>query len=312
MKKKAMFIDYIFLLRPSIQVALWTFLFAGSYLYFKRVAVIMIFSYSMTIKMSIGLFGYALIMGSVYILNQISDIDTDTINKKLFLLSEGIISKRIAYIYSIICVLSGFSIFLFVRIFSINTIILLVVSYIMGILYTVTPFEFKRRPFIDLILNGIGYGMVVPLIGFELAGGRIDFKLIIETIPYVLSMSAVFINTTLMDYEGDKAVGARTTGVILGIKKSLLLSSLLMFLSGLSGLILKDYIVFSCAYYSFILFSYVLIKKNKKNLDLTVKLTSPVMTLAFGILFPGFLIISIVTLIAIFLYYKYRFNIKIV
>jgi 4-hydroxybenzoate polyprenyltransferase len=312
MKKRAMFIDYIFLLRPSIQAALWTFLFAGSYLFIGRTKAILPFSYEFTLNMEIGLIAYTLIMGSVYVLNQISDIDTDTINKKLFLLSEGIISKKNAYIFSAFCVVAGFSIIIFSGRFSVNSLLLYIVSYIMGILYTVKPFEFKRRPFIDLILNGIGYGMIAPLIGFELAGGKVDARAVIQTIPYILSMSAIFINTTLMDYKGDKEVGAVTTGVFLGMKKSLFLSALLMLVSCLSGLLLKDYIIGICACYSFFFFIYALVNTNKRNLDWSVKFTSPVMTLLLGILFPGFLLLSFIVLSMIFIYYKYRFNLKVI
>ncbi|MGE3062208.1 MAG: UbiA family prenyltransferase [bacterium] len=312
MKKKAMLVDYIFLLRPSIQAALWTFLFAGSYLYNKRASSLSVFSFNMTFEFALGLLGYTLIMGSVYVLNQISDIDTDTLNKKLFLLSEGIISKRSAYIYSLLCLIVGFSIFIFSGLFSINTIILVVVSYIMGILYTVRPFECKRRPFIDLILNGIGYGFIAPLIGFETAGGALDARAAVETIPYVLSMSAVFINTTLMDYDGDKAVGALTTGVFLGVRRSLVLSSSLMLLSAATGFVLKDYILFACAFYSLLLFIYASISRSRKSIDRSVKFTSPAMTLAFGILFPEFLIMSLIVLSAIFMYYRFRFNMKVV
>ena len=312
MKKKAMAIDYLFLLRPSIQAALWTFIFAGSYLFINRTQQIGIFSYSMTLKMGFGILGYTLIMGSVYVLNQISDIDTDKLNNKLFLLSEGIISKRSAYIFSAVCASAGFGIFLMIPIFSVNTVILIIVSYIMGILYTVKPFEFKRKPFIDLVLNGVGYGMVAPLIGFELAGGTTDSKAFLQTTPYILSMAGIFINTTLMDYEGDRAVKAVTTGVFLGIKKSLFLSAALMLMSGLLGFLLKDYIISACALYSTCFFIYAITKPSKKHIDLSVKFTSPVMTLILGLIFPGFLILSFVTLASIFIYYKFRFNLKVV
>ncbi|MDD3803980.1 MAG: UbiA prenyltransferase family protein [bacterium] len=312
MKKVIAFIDYIFLLRPSIQAALWTFLFAGSYLYLKNAEPASPFCYGVTSKMALALLGYSLVMGSVYVLNQIRDIDTDRINKKLFLLSERIIPLKRAYIFALVCAATGFSVFLFFGKFNINTVLLIVVSFIMGLLYTIKPFEFKRRCCLDMILNSLGYGMVAPLIGYEAAGGALNSAALIATFPYVFSMAAVFINTTLMDYEGDKAVGAKTTGVVLGFKKSMILSTILMLCSAVLGLILKDYIVSACAFYSSVFFAYALLKQKKRILDLSVKLTSPVMTLAFGILFPLFLVLSAFVLLSIFFYYRYRFNLKVV
>lgn len=310
MKKRANFFDYVFLLRPSIQAALWTFFMAGVYMRFSESIKPALFAFRIEREAALGLLGYSLLMGSVYVLNQISDIDTDRLNNKLFLLSDGIISVKNAYLFASVCSVAGFGIFLTPMLFSVNRIVLVSVSFIMGIMYTVRPFECKRRPFIDLALNSAGYGVAALLLGYSLAGGSVCPAIVLRTLPYALSMGAVFVNTTLMDYDGDRKVGAVTTGVKLGIEKSLALSFSLMLLAAISGWILKDILILFCAVYSLFPFSLALIYRGKKSIEASVKYSSPVMTLALGLLFPQFLVLSLITLASIYLYYSIRFKKK--
>ncbi|MCK4524501.1 UbiA prenyltransferase family protein [candidate division WOR-3 bacterium] len=308
--KGSKFSDYIFLLRPSIMIALWTFYFAGVTLAF-RINGLSYFNNNYNAGMIIvTLLMYSLLMGSVYVINQIVDIDTDRLNKKLFILPDGIISKQNAMIYVImlsVISLSG------IMIMPQATFVmkgLLILSFILGVMYSVKPFCLKRRPFVDLIDNVIGYGMIAVIIGFESTGYSFRIEYVQKLLPYIFSMGAIFINTTLMDYEGDKAVNARTTGVFLGYKKASLLSSILMVFAVISAFNSGDKIMIICSIYSLPFFIYNAVKRSKKIIDISVKLTAPMLTVFLSICFPYFFILNIIVLISMKIYYKKRFNIK--
>lgn len=306
MKKKTLFIDYIFLLRPTIQVALWTFYFVGVYLGYKEDADIKFFNFVFNFKIYYILFAYSLLMGGVYILNQITDIETDRMNKKLFILPEGVISVKNAYKTFIIVVLAGFLMIFFN--FRIQKIILnlFIISFIMGYLYSAKPFYFKSRPFLDLFSNVIGYALVASLIGY--LSVKNSFPRLVIFLPYIFSMAAIFINTTILDYEGDKKVGLKTTGIFLGIKTSLFVSTFFMILGLISGFFNKDVLAMLTTSYSTFFFMISLVLKKEKYVKWSVMYTSPFVSLVLGLIFPYFLLLCVFTLFISLLYYKKRFN----
>ncbi len=308
--KRSKFSDYIFLLRPSIMIALWTFYFAGVTLAF-RINGLSYFNNNYNAGMIIcTLLMYSLLMGSVYVINQIVDIDTDRLNKKLFILPDGIISKQNAMIYVIMLTVISLSGIMIMPQATFVMKGLFILSFILGVMYSVKPFCLKRRPFVDLIDNVIGYGMIAVIIGFESTGYSFKIEYVQKLLPYIFSMGAIFINTTLMDYEGDKAVNARTTGVFLGYKKASLLSSILMGFAIISAFNSGDKIMIICSIYSLPFFIYNAVKRSKKIIDMSVNLTAPILTVFLSICFPYFLVLNIIVLISMKIYYRKRFNIK--
>ncbi len=308
--KRSRFSDYVFLLRPSIMIALWTFYFAGVSMAFKMNGLNYFNNYYNAGMIIVTLLMYSLLMGSVYVINQIVDIDTDRLNKKLFILPDGIISKQNAMNYAIILAIISIGGILIMPHATLVMKWLFLVSFILGVMYSVKPFCLKRRPFVDLINNVIGYGMIAVIIGFESTGYSFKIEYVQKLLPYIFSMGAIFINTTLMDYEGDKAVNAKTTGVFLGYKKASLLSSILMVFAIISAISLGDKIMIICSIYSLPFFIYNLIKRSQKITDISVKLTAPFLTIILSICFPYFLILNIIVLVSMKIYYRKRFNIK--
>ncbi len=310
MKKEKNFLDYFFLLRPTIQVALWTFYFIGVYLAFRDEKSLKFLNIDFNLKVYYILFAYSLLMGGVYILNQITDIETDKINKKLFLLPEKIISLKESYILVVLCIISGFLMVLLNFKVQKIIVILFIVSFILGYLYSSKPFHFKGKPFLDLLSNVIGYSIVAPIIGYlSIRDSLPDFKIFL---PYIFSMAAIFINTTILDYNGDKKIGLKTTGVFLGIKLSLFLSTLFISLGLLFALFNRDNLAIYTTGYSLIFFFLSFLFKKENYVMWSVKYTSPFVTLVVGLFFLPFLIICFLTLILSIIYYKKRFKYTIV
>ncbi|MEO0298510.1 MAG: UbiA family prenyltransferase [candidate division WOR-3 bacterium] len=306
MKKKTLFIDYIFLLRPTIQVALWTFYFIGVYLGYREEGNIKFFNFVFNFRTYYILLAYSLLMGGVYILNQITDIETDRMNKKLFILPERIISVKNAYTTFIFVVLIGFFMIFFNFKIQKTILNLFIISFIMGYLYSAKPFYFKSRPFLDLFSNVFGYALIASMIGY--LSVKNSFPQLIIFIPYMFSMAAIFINTTILDYEGDRKVGLKTTGILLGIKTSLFVSTFFMILALVSGIYNKDTLAIVTTSYSLIFFIISLFFRNEKYVKWSVMFTSPFVSFILGLIFPYFLLLCAFTLFLSLIYYKKRFN----
>jgi len=187
-------IHLIFLTRPHLFIPTLIFYLNGLYLSNNQINYFEIFV----------LF---LISSFAYVINQISDIETDKINNKVLILTQNKVSLNLAKKFSIILFILSFilSILSEKRIYFISLIIL-------SILYSLKPFSFKDKPFLDLIINSIGYGFLVFTIGYNSISSK--------SLIFILIMACAFIMTTILDYEGDKKVNKITTAVYLGIYKA--------------------------------------------------------------------------------------------
>jgi len=208
-------------------------------------------------------------MGGTYILNQIMDIESDRINKKLFLLSQGYIPVKFAYLELAILWISAIILsFKFSKVF----LIFIIISIVMGILYSVPPIKLKGRPGFDTLANGIGYGMINLGIGW-LIFRPFEWSIFMLFLPYFLSICAVFINTTIIDLKGDKNSDATTTAVFFKEGVSYILSMVLMAGAIVIAFRLKDLICLIPALISFPLFIYTTfyyLFKNQVNRRATI------------------------------------------
>ena len=296
--------DYFFILRPLILIPSWNFLLIGSYLARKKGGF--------TLEILFALAIYTLIMGGIYILNQIKDMETDRINKKLFLLSGGYVSVNAAYLELAILWFVGFVLsFRFGTIF----LIFIIISLLMGIFYSLPPVKLKGKPILDTLSNGIGYGMINFAIGW-LVFSNFQWSMFVKFLPYFLSISAVFINATIVDIEGDRKAKEQTTAVFLGANIAYMLSVFLMAWAIFTSYLLKDLICLIPAAASFPLFIYCLVYSTLKrviNRSMTIasfRLPGLLLTLITGVLYPPYLIFLILLFIGMRVYYKNRFGLS--
>lgn len=308
MKKKVFFSDFIFLMRPSIMIAVWTFFMGGVYTAMRLSGSSILFNLSSISRILVIMFLYSLLMGSVYIINQIADRDTDRINRKLFLLSDNYISPRSAVIFEIALSVTAIAGIFFMPGVRLSTEMLFILSFVLGYIYSVKPFSLKRRPVLDMLDNMAGYGLIAVIIGYQSTGRVFHLGDIIEIMPFMFSMGAVFINTTLMDYKGDKETGARTTGVFFGFRVSSILAFLFILAALVFAVINSDPVMIIASGISTPLFLIAAFKSNEYWAGFSVKFSSPVLTVILSILYPYFLIINLLTVAGMKIYYKKRFN----
>jgi len=294
--------DYFFILRPLILIPAWNFLLIGAYLANRQAAF--------TIDIVIGLLAYTFVAGGGYILNQIMDIETDRMNKKLFLLTSGFVTRRAAYAEIIILwFLALIMSFRFGWLF----VVFIIVSMLMGVLYSVPPMKLKGKPIFDTLANGIGYGMVNFSIGWLLVSTFAPL-MFIRFLPYCLSISAVFINTTIVDVEGDRKAGELTTGVFLGSKLSSISSTLIMGAAIVLAYVQREYICLIPAAVSWPLFAYAagytLLRDgvNRKVTIASFRLPGLIFTVITALLYPIYFVVLFVILVSMRIYYKKRFG----
>lgn len=286
---------YFALLRPMLFFPVWIFFFLG--VHFAKGGISL---------RSISIFVlYTLLMGGVYILNQIVDIESDRKNEKLFLLPDEIIPVSHAWIEMVLLfVVSLMGSFLIGK----TVFYLFLVSLFSGITYSMPPVEIKGRPFLDIVWNAGGYGIIAFSVGW-VSGGMFSASVILRSLPYFLAVAGVFVNTTILDIKGDRDEGKITTGVFLGKRKTLLLAVLLNVLAIAVCILLEDYICLVAAGASFPLFLYALIDQGKKSILLTVRVPVVILVIIVFIISP----ISIPLFLAVFFllrfYYRRNFDI---
>ena len=282
------------LLRPSLFLPLWIFFLLGIYHaggeFSFRVVIVFIL--------------YTLLMGGVYIFNQIIDRESDKKNDKLFLLSEGYISVKSAYIeMGILFILSVLgSFFIDFKIF-----MFFLLSIFMGITYSIPPLETKGKPFLDIIWNGAGYGILAFFVGW-LSVAEMKSSMFIYSIPYFFAVAAVFVNTTIPDIEGDKGEGKVTTGVFLGKKNTLLLGVLLDLIAIIISYLLKNYICLIGSGIAFPIFLFAYIRGAKKPILFSFRMIPAILMIIVFYLMPVVIPLFLLILVIQKVYYKKKFD----
>ena len=299
---RSILFDYFFILRPLILIPSWNFLLIGSYLANHQGRF--------TIDIILGLIAYTAVMGGVYILNQLTDIETDRLNKKLFLIAGGFVSVRAAYTEMVILWVAA--ILLSLR-FGWLFLLFIVVSIALGIMYSLPPVKLKGKPVLDTLANGIGYGMINFAVGWLLVSS-FDPSMFIRFVPYFLSISAVFINTTIVDIEGDRQAGENTTGVFLGPRLSGAVSTLIMAAAIVFAYLQRDYICLIPAALSWPLFiysaGYSLVRGSvsRRAAIASFRLPGLVFTVITAVLYPIYFVVLVVLLLSMRFYYRKRFG----
>ncbi len=294
--------DYFFLARPTLLVPVWTLLLLGYYRGFVHRG--RAWGFLVSKELVLIFIVYSALMGGIYILNQIVDRETDRKNEKLFLLSGGVVPIRSA-VWEMFALLAGplvFSVFLGVDYF-----FLVLVSLVMGVLYSVPPFRVKGRPLADLVFNALGYGMVSFLVGWA-ASGAIEGAAFIRSVPYCLAVGGVFANTTIPDIEGDRADRAITTGVLLGDVRTAFLGFSLILLSAAASVVLRDLVCLSAALVASPFFAVAVLKRERRWYLRSFRIGAPTLVIAAVILFPYYLALLLVTLLTMRFYYRRRFD----
>jgi 4-hydroxybenzoate polyprenyltransferase len=206
--------DFLFVLRPLILVPAWAFYSLGAHVQ----GVPRSFEHSAVIQS--GFWSLSGLLACAYVLNQIFDLESDRLNGKGLFLTRRVFSTRVMLLIALVC-------FAGASLLNNNTHLIqrvpLVSALLLSLVYSLPPLRLCARPWWDLAANALGYGALAYAIG----GGAVSndvMPLILGAVPWVLLVAATFLHTTILDVEGDAAAGKHTTTVVIGERRSALVS----------------------------------------------------------------------------------------
>ncbi len=299
MKRGVEIFDLFFVLRPTLFYPIWTFFLAGLYggMHSEMGGLHLRLSHPLwTIA------GLTMVMGTVFILNQIEDKETDRANGKLFLIANGIVTLRAAYIEAMLLGVAG-SILGFVnhRFIGLGFVLLLLLS---GWLYNYPPSVWKNHPVMGMVTNGTG-GLIIYCLGWNTGGGE---GIPLRVAAYTLAGASVFLNTTLPDLNGDRETGKITFGVRYGVGPTAVLALVLEFIVVLLSLYLRDWFLFIPAIAVLPLFIYGAWKRTVADVVRATKYSVLALAASVCIVFPLYLIPVFFVFFFSRWYYRKRFN----
>jgi len=254
------------------------------------------------------------VVGYIYILNQIADIDGDRKNGKLFILPGGHLPIWFAWLTAVLSASVG----ILVAIIWLDyiSVVLLLIGVVLGYLYSFSPWPLKDRPWGGLWGNWLGHGVVTYLVGWYGAnyGCSPDHLWvgIASSLAAGFANGAVFLTSTIPDADGDREVGKNTFCVVYGNKKTALLAAIFVTFSvAMIPLITTNQWVMAVpAGLSMLLFWKFVVKNDSSDSFKTFRWPVLILsaTVTFFIPIYAVLVFSVVAISHI--YYKKRFNLN--
>jgi len=228
-------LDYLFVTRPTVAVGMWVFFLWGAasaalssggrfpLLWPPRDA-------------ATGLAAMTAVLAGGCLLNQIVDVDSDRVNRKLFFLPRGIISQRAARLEMVLLWILAAAL---ATLLSPGFRLMLAVSLLLNVTYSAPPVSAKSRFPLDMLWNGAGFGLVSAAAGWA-SVAPLSAGALAPGIVYTLAVAGVTASTTVLDVEGDRAAGLRTTAAVLGSRGASALAIWLVSLAAIAGAFARD------------------------------------------------------------------------
>jgi len=294
-------LDYFFAARPLLQLPIWT-VYLISLHYHHEMSGESFGWTDLLVMASISL----LFTGAAY-LNQVFDLESDSINRKVGFLQKGFLNQRQMLagfvIVSIIPMavapfISPFIIFIFAQ--------FLLLSYI----YSAPPLRFKDRPVGGVLANAYGHGLLVAVAvmpDFNLHNaGLLGWHI---PLYFFLTVGAISVLTTIPDCIGDAATGKRTLAVVLGKTGALLVALVFLLLSYLAAYVSGYALLVYLSMAALFLVLAVLFLRTEASVRFASKMPLLALTLAAGYFYPGYFLFVVALLIGTRAYYYRRFGV---
>ena len=291
-------LDYIFFTRPVLFPPVWTIALLGA-----RSVVYDPFPWWRWPVLFIQL---ACLFGAVYTLNQIFDVESDRINRKLFFLPERMIALPMAW---------GFTVFLNIAALSLAILLgklylaLSGVIVILGVLYSAGARPWKNRPAAGFLANIIAHGLIVYSMGVVFAGGN-PITNWLRPVAYALAVGGVYLATTVADRAGDQASDKRTLAVVLGPRATMILAtSMVLAAAGLAAGE-KDWWLTIAAACALPIFGWSAFGNSEIWASRSAKAGVGALTIAAAIAYPLYLLVLAAGFFCTRLFFHWRFGLS--
>lgn len=304
--------DYIFVTRPTLFFPVWTIFLVGYLIpYLKPGNWWLPFSATVSGDLwsdhtiSIGVL-LTLLCGGIFILNQIQDVVSDGENNKLFIIANGYISRRAAYIEATLLISIALGLTLFINWY--QTILFMLLFLIAGWAYSFPPFNCKDKPLPGLFSNALT-GLFVFSIGWCLREA-ISTRLFQHALTYLLAISTVYLYTTIPDRRGDAKAGKITFSVKFGQKKTTFLALWLGVGALWAAYWAKDWLMLIATIISLPFFIKVYLTQKMSDLSFATKLPILFLSLAVCWKIPYYFFVILLVFWGARWYYRARFNLN--
>ena len=186
-------------------------------------------------------FSFILATAGIFVLNQYFDRENDKLNesKRDLPVSSGAISAKAALNIFYLTTVTSICLVLLTDI----SLLPVFLSYLgLGVCYSAPPFYLKNRPVVDIIVAGLGSGVLPFVIGLQVSNQfSLDFSspwvkifyrdVLLSLLPLSIFQAAGHIFQAVGDYEADLRGDIRTFAVKYGRKTSVRLGELFLIVS---------------------------------------------------------------------------------
>ena len=226
-KRIVPYFDYFFLLRPTLYFAIWVMVVLGMSTAKMNIVEYPLWIMNYDVSTLLVFLGITLLCSGTFIINQITDKESDAKNQKLFLIGKYIEIKKAQQFSNVISIMG----MLLLVLGNLILVPLGVTIYILwGITYNKSPFEWKKHPYLGILTN-IVIGIILFLIGWLQVSGinGIEISNLISLMtPYILCFTAVSLMTNIPDIKGDASESANTFSVKFGRRTTTIIATLIV------------------------------------------------------------------------------------
>lgn len=297
-------LDYFFILRPILFIPGWTTTMAGFMAATGQASALPVWDGFWHPDIIPLLISTAMLMGSGFLVNQLRDIETDRINKKLFFLQDGAIKSGTLIVQAVILSAGCLAMASF---WGLRMVIVHFFGWLLiTVLYNLPPFRLKDRAVTGLLANA-GMGVFALAYGWALSDQ--SWVLFLTTgFPYFVFNGALCVLTMIPDTEGDVATSKQTFTVRYGIAFSMYTAFILFAVSVVTAYVLEQYLLLAASLPVTPLFVVMAVHKTKPSAIRALKFSIFSFTLLVALYFPFYMILLIFLFVFTRWYYKTRFD----
>ncbi len=295
------FLDYIFAARPMLLLPVWSIFLVA--LHYHHELAKGIFSWLDLLILS----SLTILTAAAYYINQVFDIESDKINKKLGFIQKQLVSAGILMAMYIIFSVLALSVAVFI---STALFIIFLQLFLLSFIYSAPPLRLKDRPISGLFANAYSFGFLIPISVMPHINQH-NAGLLGWDIPlyFFLSVLGVHILTTIPDIKGDKAAAKKTIGVVLPVRVALF-AALASFAGAALVAKYSNFLpLLIIAVFSASLALTALVTANTHIILAAAKIPILLLTLLAGYFYPIYFLFVVALLFLTRAYYKKRFNV---
>ncbi|MBD3223263.1 MAG: hypothetical protein GF313_00925 [Caldithrix sp.] len=300
------YLDYFFVLRPMLFFPGWSTMLAG-YFIARKENIVYLEPYPFPqdlLKAFVLMVAFASAMGAVFLLNQLTDVKSDRGNKKLFIIANGYIKRSDALRQVALLMVIAFMLTVLFNEITVAAMVLFLV--ITGYLYNYPPTAMKDHPWRSLVANAL-MGLLAFVIGWT-AVNVWHNRIFLDSLPYILLNTALYLLTTLPDRDGDRLAAKNTLAVKFGTKRLIYAAVLLYLLTVLSALWQTDFFILFVVTLSAPFFIHTAVRPKIVTAVRATKFTILMFAIAVCLKFPYYLIVMVGLFFFTRWYFKKRFN----